>query len=125
MSFLFHENMVDPQCLKNRAQAQGRLANLISRLHKMHQFDEYSDQMMNLELNGYSEKVPVEEIHLQDDTTWHLPHHAVGSASKPGKDRVVFECAVKQGDVSLNNQCLQCPDLNNKLVHVLLRCWQY
>ena len=110
---------------KNRAQAQGRLVNLISRLHKVHQFGKYTDHFMKLELDGYSEKVPVEEIPLLDDTVWYLPYHAVVSASKPGKVRVVFDCAAKQGDVSLNNQGLQGPDLNNKLVHVLLRFRQY
>ena len=80
---------------------------------------------MKLELEGYSEKVPVEEIPLRDDSVWYLPQHAVVSASKPGKLRVVFDCAAKQGDVSLNNQCFQGPDLNNKLGHVLLRFRQY
>ena len=60
---------------------------------------------MRVELDGYSEKVPVEEIPLRDDPVWYLPHHAVVSASKPGKLRVVFDGSAKQGDVSLNNQC--------------------
>ena len=53
------------------------------------------------------------------------PHHAVVSESKPGKVRIVFDCAAKLDGVSLNNQCLQGPDLNNKLLHVLLRFRQY
>ena len=114
-----------PSMPNNRAQAQGRLDNLIKRLHRGDQFGKYSDQIMKLELDGYSEKVPVEEIPLRDDSVWYLPHHAVISASKPGKLRVVFDCAAKQGDVSLNNQCFQGPDLNNKLVHVLLRFRRY
>ena len=114
-----------PSMPNNRAQAQGRLDNLIKRLHRGDQFGKYSDQIMKLELDGYSEKVPVEEIPLRDDSVWYLPHHAVVSASKPGKLRVVFDCAAKQGDASLNNQCFQGPDLNNKLVHVLLRFRQY
>ena len=80
---------------------------------------------MKLELDGYSEQVPVEEIPLQYDTVWYLPHYAVVSASTPGKVRVVFDCAANQGNVSLNNQCLQGPDLNNKRVHILLRFRQY
>ena len=114
-----------PSMPNNRALARGRLDNLVKRLHKVDQFDKYSDQIMKLELDGYAEKVPVEEIHLRDDSVWYLPHHAVVSASKPDKLRVVFDCAAKQGDVSLNNQCFQGPDMNNKLVHVLLRFRQY
>ena len=114
-----------PSMPNNRAQAQGRLDNLIKRLHKGDRFGKYSDQIMELELDGYSEKVPVEKIPIRDDSVWYLQHHAVVSASKPGKLRVVFECPAKQGDVSLNNQCFQGPDLNNKLVHVLLRFRQY
>ena len=91
----------------------------------MDQFGKYSDQIMKLELDGYSEKVPMKKISVRDDSVWYLPHHAVVSASKPGKLRVVFDCAAKQGDVRLNNQCFQCPDLNNKLFHVLLRFRQY
>ena len=91
----------------------------------MDQFDTYSDQIMKLELDGYSEKVPVEEILLRHDSVWYFPHHAVVNASKPGKLRVVLDCAAKQCDVSLNNQCFQGSDLNNKLVNVFLRFRQY
>ena len=44
---------------------------------------------------------------------------------KPGKVRVVFDCAASQSGVSLNNQCMQGPDLVNKLLSVLLRFRQY
>ena len=60
-----------------------------------------------------------------DGSVWYLPHHAVTSAAKPGKVRVVFDCAASQGGISLNNQCYQGPDLNNKLIDVLLRFRQY
>ena len=73
----------------------------------------------------FSEKVPAEETYVQDDKVWYLPHHAVVSAEKPGKVRVVIDCAAKHGEVCLNNQCLQGPDLNNTLIHVLLRFRQY
>ena len=33
----------------------------------------------------------------------------------------MFDCAASQGGISLNNQCYQGPDLNNKLIDVLLR----
>ncbi len=67
----------------------------------------------------------MEYIPLRDDSMWYFLHHAVVSASKPGKLRVVFDRTAKQGDVSLNNQCFQGSDLNNKLVNVFLRFRQY
>ena len=51
---------------------------------------------------------------------WYLPHHPVFHPRKPGKVRVVFDCAAKFG-VSLNDMLLQGPDLNNSLIGVLMR----
>ena len=47
------------------------------------------------------------------------------SETRPGKVRIVHDCAAKLAGVSLNNQCYQGPDLINKLVSVLLRFRQY
>ena len=84
----------------NKHAATSRLNNLISRLSKTDMLEQYSDQLKKVELDGYAEKVPVEETYVQDDKVWHLPHHAVVSAAKPGKVRVVFDCAAKHGEVS-------------------------
>ena len=109
----------------NKHAATSRLNNLISRLRKTDMLEQYSGQLNKMEMDGYAEKVPVEETYVQDNKVWYLPHHAVVSAAKPGKVRVVFDCAAKHGEVCLNNQCLQGPDLNNKRIHVLLRFRQY
>ncbi|BHF58034.1 hypothetical protein SprV_0100098300 [Sparganum proliferum] len=51
---------------------------------------------------------------------WYLPHHPVVNPRKPRKIRVVFDCAAKCQGVSLNDNLYQGPDLNAKLVSVLL-----
>lgn len=51
----------------------------------------------------------------------YLPHHPVMQPQKPEKVRVVFDCAAKFQNTSLNDQLLQGPDFTNSLVGVLLR----
>ncbi len=52
---------------------------------------------------------------------WYLPHHPVTHPQKAEKVRVVFDCAAKFQNASLNDQLLQGPDFTNSLVGVLLR----
>ena len=78
---------------------------------------------------GYASKVADETTNQQPSTgqittaerRWYLPHHPVINPQKPGKVRVVFDCAAKYKNTSLNDQLLQGPDLTNKLIGVLLR----
>ena len=67
--------------------------------------------------------VPVPENQLQHSYSprWYLPHHAVVNPKKPGKLRVVFDCASRHLGVSLNDYLLQGPNLTTNLVEVLLR----
>ena len=70
---------------------------------------------------GHAERVgTIEEIADERDS-WFLPHHAVVSPKKPGKVRVVFDCAAKFKNTSLNDVLLQGPDLVNSLVGVLMK----
>lgn len=67
---------------------------------------------------GHVEEIPeAEEEHL--GPTWYLPIFPV--YNKKGKTRLVFDASAKCKDVSLNDQLLQGPDLNNTLRGVLLR----
>ena len=50
-----------------------------------------------------------------------MPHHPVTHPQKPEKARIVFDCAAKFQNTSLNDQLLQGPDYTNSLVGVLLR----
>ena len=58
-------------------------------------------------------------MNAHDKPLWYLPHHPV--FNKPGKTRVVFDCAAKYGGTSLNDQLLSGPDLTNSIVGVLTR----
>lgn len=64
-----------------------------------------------------------EVVHEQgkSDVAWYLPHHPVFNENKPGKIRVVFDCAAKVNGKSLNDWVLQGPDLTNTLIGMLLQ----
>lgn len=72
-------------------------------------------------VKGHVQKVPKEELNLKEQPVWYLPHHPVTHPLKPGKVRVVFDCAARYCGTSLNQQLLQGPDLTNPLVGVLIR----
>ena len=56
-----------------------------------------------------------------DGPAWYIPHHAVVHPRKPGKVRVVYDCATKYDGQSLNDQLLRGPDFMNKLIGILTR----
>ncbi|XP_067941083.1 uncharacterized protein [Watersipora subatra] len=64
-----------------------------------------------------------EAVLATDDTTnsWYIPHFGVFHPRKPDRIRVVFDCAAKVGEVSLNDFLLQGPDHMNDLQGILLR----
>ena len=65
---------------------------------------------------GYTERVPSEELSLDNGRIWYIPHH-----KKPGKIRVVFDASAEFKGESLNNHLLQEQDLTNSLTGVLCR----
>ncbi|XP_053392148.1 uncharacterized protein LOC128554860 [Mercenaria mercenaria] len=108
----------------NIALAQVRLQQLKRKLSR----DPELHKMYTTSLNDYVEKGYAEEVKdgLENISrrTWYLPHHPVTNVNKPGKVRVVFDCAAKYHGISLNSQLLQGPDLMNSLVGVLIRFWK-
>ena len=111
-----------PSLPNNRPLAEHRLKLLRRRLLKNQELhSKYSAFMDDLLRNGHARKVPEERLDNPIGVVWYLPHHPVLNVNKPGKVRVVFDCAAKHQGTSLNDQLLQGPDLTNNLVGVLTR----
>ena len=55
---------------------------------------------------GHAEMVPEEELNTRKRPVWFLPHHPVTHPLKPDQVRVVYDCAGKFGQTSLNQQLL-------------------
>ena len=104
----------------NRMVALSRLNSLHTTLNRKGIFKSYDSEIKKLLTMGYAECVLQSEASRFEDV-WYLPHHAVLSEKKPGKLRVVFDCASKFKGESLNDKCLQGPNFTNKLFDVLLR----
>ena len=113
----------DPPFLpNNRIVAERRGFTVKKRLLKDEAlFEKYKTTMTDYIENSHAEKVPKEELEVKDRTVWYLPHHPVTHPLKPDKVRVVYDCAAKFGQTSLNHQLLQGPDQTNQLVGVLSR----
>ena len=71
--------------------------------------------------DGYAQEVEESKYANVTGKVWYLPHHPVINPRKPGKVRVVFDCAAKFKGTSLNDQLLQGPDPMNSIVGVLMR----
>ena len=110
-----------PSFPNNKALALHRLRLLSKRFHKDEAlFKKYSSGINDLLVKGYAMKVPTKKLDKDDGSVWYIPHHPVFQEKK-NKIRIVFDCAAKYKDTSINQQVLQGPDLTNKLVGVLLR----
>ena len=107
----------------NRFVAQCRLESLTKRLHRTGLTEIYNENIQKMLDCGYAERVPQNELCLNDGTIWYIPHHPV--LNKPGKVRPVFDCSARYKGISLNSECMQGPNLTNNLVNVLLRFRQY
>ena len=92
---------------------------------------DYVEIMENVIMRGYAERVPqhangeqnisLPNSHFSTQQVWYIPHHGIYHPKKPGKIRVVFDCAAQFRGDSLNKNLLQGPDLMNTLTGVLCR----
>ena len=106
---------------RSQDMALQRLKGLKRRLQKNSDLKaNYCDQMKAVLDSGYAEPVPVAEINAKHKT-WYIPHHPVLNPKKPGKVRIVYDCAATVGTKCLNDYLMKGPDLTNSLVAVLLR----
>ncbi|XP_053406602.1 uncharacterized protein LOC128559321 [Mercenaria mercenaria] len=104
----------------NLTLAHARLEHLKRKLAR----DQELHKMYTASVTDYIQKGHAQEVtHIESDSNrvWYLPHHPVTNPNKPGKVRVVFDCAAKYKGISLNSQLLQGPDFMNSLVGVLIR----
>ena len=76
--------------------------------------------MQDMVDKGYAEEV-LNETEVNNEGEWYIPHHGVYNPQKPGKIRVVFDCAAKCNGISLNDLILPGPNLLNSLQGILLR----
>ena len=86
----------NPFMPRNRVLAVQRLNSLRRKLlHNEEIFKKYCITMNDYLDKGFAVKVPDEDLHVTNRPVWFLPHHGVFHPRKPGKLRVVFDCAAK------------------------------
>ena len=106
--------------------AESRLDQLKRRLLKSEDLRAKYNTTMNESLSkGHAAKLNSDDLlPTKGKFVLYVPHHLVFHPRKPGKVRVVFDCAAKFLGVSLNDMLLQGPDLNSNLIGVLMHFWE-
>ena len=111
-----------PNLPDNRILAERRLKLLKKRfLQDAELFGRYKATIGDYISKGHAKRVPEDELAVDVKPLWYLPHHPVFHPNKPEKTRVVFDCAARFREVSLNDQLLSGPDLTSSVVGVLTR----
>ena len=111
-----------PYLPNNRVLADHRLQLLKKKFLQDHKlFESYRATTHDYISKGYVQQVPKEGLDVDGKPLWYLPHHAVFNPNKPGKLRVVFDCAIRYRGALLKDQLLSGPDLTNSLFGVLVR----
>ena len=104
----------------SQVMAERRLVSTKRRLQKDEALKEkYVSQMQEYIQRGYAEEVSNDQ--QCNEKAWYLPHHPVLNPRKPGKVRIVFDCAAKHRGICLNDALMQGPDLVNSILSVLTR----
>lgn len=82
---------------------------------------DYAGFMQDMLNKGYAEQIDEQDCRSSNDGhVWYIPHFGIYNPRKPGKIRIVFDCAAKYMGVSINDKLMQGPDLTNSLVSVLI-----
>ena len=85
-----------PHLTNNKSRAEQRLQLLKKRLLKDEDLlAKYRTTIQEYIDKGHAQKVPKEELNFKEQPVWYLPHHPVTHPLKPGKVRVVFDCAAR------------------------------
>ncbi|XP_076041939.1 uncharacterized protein LOC143025813 [Oratosquilla oratoria] len=96
-----------------------RLQRLRRKFKDDENYKQYKQFMINLLEKWYAEEVPTCDVRNQQ--VWYIPHFGLRHPTKSIKVRVIFECAARVNDLSLNDMLRQGPDISNPLLGVLLR----
>ena len=105
----------NPQLPYNRHVALRRLHGLKRKfLANTEHFKLYQDFVSEMLNKGDAEQVPREEIDAK--AVWYIPHHGVYNPTKPGKIRVVFDCAPGARKIvdSMIHRCVPCTKQRGK-----------
>ena len=106
-----------PSLPNNRHIAEKRLSRLGKKLKKEPEFfSTYARKMNVYEELGYVGKVPEDSMNSHSRKVCYASHHATTQS----KFRIVFDCAAKFKNTSLNEQLFKGADHTNNLVGVLL-----
>ncbi|CAH8546527.1 unnamed protein product [Schistosoma turkestanicum] len=110
-----------PRLPNNLEAAERRLECLRKRFMKDNSLLEKYQLVMSKHLSkGYIIEASKEEFD-RDAVCWYIPHHPVINPKKPGKLRIVFDCAAVYQDCSVNDQLLRGPSTVNSFIGLLLR----
>ena len=107
----------------NKIVAEKRLKYLKNKLLRQPHLQEgYIKTVQGYIETGYARKLKDKELKEERKfDTWYIPHHAVTNPKKPGKVRVVFDCAAQFSGKSLNDHLYTGPDVLNSLIGILIR----
>ena len=102
--------------------AKRRLESLLKRIESAGIADRYQEEIDRLVAAGFAEVVPEDELrNPRSDRIFYIPHHNVVQPKKPDKFRIVFDCACPFQGQSLNQRCMQGPNLINCLFDILVK----